>query len=295
MLRLCQREDPARQPEHPARREQGKAFGARTLSPVTPCPDARALLWMYGRQRASCPRAVLCPSWEPTPARARGLSSPLSRLSRNSAACSRTWMLLATGSMSATAAGEREGRGCWPWQRLNHFCFNVTDTVPQTQGPPRPRPPRPGPAPGNRGRPALPRPSRLFPPSLSGSTAPTPGDRLSVGSDSLDTGCCELPTLLPPAVARVRVARARGRGRILGAGREPPSRGWLARGPALSRRGAPARAGKAAGFKFENPDGEGGGERRGTAMRTRLRRGAGAGHGPVRPASAPRGSSASTR
>lgn len=185
----------------------------------------------------------------------------------------------------------RAGRGCWPWRPRNHFCFNVTDTVPQTEGPPRPRPPRPGPAPGNRGRPALPRPSRLLPPSLSQSAAPAPGDKRSAGPDSLDAGRCELPTLLPPAVARAWVARARGRRHIHGAGREPPRQGWLARGPALSRRGAPARAGKAAGFKFENPDDEGGGERRRRAMRTRLRRGAGAGHGAVCPASAPRGSS----
>lgn len=101
VLRFCQRENTARQLEPVAGRSQGKAFGARTFSPVTPCTAACELLWMCGRQRARCPPTVL------HPARARGLSSPLSRLSRNSAACSRTWMLLATGSMSATAYGER--------------------------------------------------------------------------------------------------------------------------------------------------------------------------------------------
>lgn len=107
VLRLCQRENTARQLEPLARRSQAKAFGARTLSPVTPCPAACELLWMCGRQRASCPPAELHPSWEPNPAGAPSLPSPLSRLSRNSAACSRTWMLLATGSMSAAVGGSR--------------------------------------------------------------------------------------------------------------------------------------------------------------------------------------------
>lgn len=132
-----------RQLEPLVRRSQGKAFGARTLPQSLPCPTAGEFLWMCGRQRASCAPAVLHPSWEPSPARARGLPSPLSRLSRNSAACSRTWMLLATGSMSATADGER-ARDAGPGSRQYHFCFNITDTVQQAQDPTRPRPTRPG-------------------------------------------------------------------------------------------------------------------------------------------------------
>jgi hypothetical protein len=54
-------------------------------------------------------------------------------------------MLLASGSMSATAGG---GRAWVAGLRLHHFCYNVTDTVQQTQGSgPAPVVPRPRTAP----------------------------------------------------------------------------------------------------------------------------------------------------
>ena len=81
--------------------------------PLQPhCPRTPKL--RAGVPQDYCPKAMHPPSWEPSPAQAsvsevaawsptKGSSSPLSRRSRNSAACSKTWMLLATGSMSATA------------------------------------------------------------------------------------------------------------------------------------------------------------------------------------------------
>lgn len=106
-----------------ARHGQGRAFGARAISPTPPSPTARGSLPRQqvegGVPRGYCLKQCMHPScWEPSPAQAcvsefavwslaKSSSSPLSRRSRNSAACSRTWILLATGSMSATAGGRR--------------------------------------------------------------------------------------------------------------------------------------------------------------------------------------------
>lgn len=105
----------------PSMARSARALGARTISPTPASPTDRGLLSIL---RWGCPGTTALkpgmhpPSWEPSLTQARvskvaawgptkGSASPLSRRSRNSAACSRTWMLLATDSMSATAGGGR--------------------------------------------------------------------------------------------------------------------------------------------------------------------------------------------
>lgn len=105
----------------PARPGQGRAFGARAVSPTPPSLTARGPL-PHPQVEGGVPRGYSLkpgkhPSCrEPSPTQASGSeaaawslakssSSPLSRRSRNSAACSSTWILLATGSMSATGGG----------------------------------------------------------------------------------------------------------------------------------------------------------------------------------------------
>lgn len=104
----------------PGTARSGRGFWRQGHFPNTSQPDCRPL----SSRRRECPGATaLKPSmhpasWEPSPIEARvskvvtwspakGFASPLSRRSRNSAACSKTWMLLATGSMLATAGGGR--------------------------------------------------------------------------------------------------------------------------------------------------------------------------------------------
>lgn len=123
MLGLCQRETPPasgwsqRAPQ--ARHRQKGIWGYRTISPTPPAHCPRTPLKLSAAvPQDYCPKAMHSSSRESSPAQAsvsevaawspiKGSSSPLSRRSRNSAACSKTWMLLATGSMSATAGGGR--------------------------------------------------------------------------------------------------------------------------------------------------------------------------------------------
>lgn len=203
-------------------------------------------------------------------------------------------MLLATGSMSATAAGEREGRGCWPWQPRNHFCFNVTDTVPQTQGPPRPRPPRPAPAPPLGTAAAPPCPAR---PASSRPVCPGPRLQRLVtsarpGRTAWTPGAASCPHSCHPQSrgsglhVRAGAAASSGRAASLRAGvgwrAAPPS---PAAGPRLGREKPQVSNLKTRTMRAGA---------RGEGRRCARACGGARAQDTVRPASAPRGSSAST-
>lgn len=106
----------------PGKARSGKGFGRQGHFPnpsQSDCPGTPPPPVEGGVPPGYCLKPFMHPPrWEPIPAQAcvsgvavwspaKSSSSPLSRRSRNSAACSRTWILLATGSMSGTAGGRR--------------------------------------------------------------------------------------------------------------------------------------------------------------------------------------------
>lgn len=108
-------------------------------------------------------------------------------------------MLLATGSISTTAGGGWAW-GCGPEEPLHHFCYNVTETVQQTQAPgpapgtPRPRDaPAPCPAPWDVRRLQPTPPASSPPPRTSAGPPRAPAPSLALGE--------------PPSSGVMRLAR----------------------------------------------------------------------------------------